>query len=221
MYQVSRGALAELCGIPVATLDGYYNELAPLHGELLHDAADLPGAGALLQAPLLYLLVRATRPFRLMETGISSGYSTRFLLEALDRNGAGHLDSIGVGELALGITPERVARALAGRPIGWLVPERLHSRWTKHIGRSEDTLGTLFPPGDRSLDFFLHDSQHVYATMTWEYQVAYAHLAPEGWLVSHDIHNSNAWPEFLRAHRLFRSAELDHDLGVVRISRAD
>jgi hypothetical protein len=217
MYRLSRAQLARLCQVPVAELDGYFAELPGLHSELAREAAELPAAGALWQAPLLYVIVRATRPERLIETGISSGYSSRFLLEAIARNGRGHLDSIGVDELALGGTPDAIARSIAGRPVGWLVPERLHSFWTRHVGRSEDILPGLLPTADTPLDLFLHDSLHEYPTMMWEYTSAYPHLVPGGWLLSHDIHNSAAWPEFLAQKQLLTvDAELDHDLGAVR-----
>jgi hypothetical protein len=53
--------------------------------------------------------------------------------------------------------------------------------------------------------------------MMWEYTSAYPHLVPGGWLLSHDIHNSAAWPEFLVQKQLLTvDAELDHDLGAVR-----
>lgn len=216
MYHLCRSDLARLCRVRPEELDPYFEELAPLHATLADEVTNLPAAGALWQAPLLYILVRSSRPKWLIETGISSGYSSRFLLEALARNGTGHLDSIGVDELAIGRTPEAVARTIAGRPVGWLVPERLHDRWGRHVGTSQEILPNLFDGRDESLDVFLHDSEHIYATMISEYASAFPHLTSDGWLLSHDIHNSSAWNEFLARNGLRGDAELDHDLGAVR-----
>jgi hypothetical protein len=216
MYRLCREDLARLCGRRAEELDRYFAELPQLHDALAREVTDLPAAGALWQAPLLYVVVRAMQPRWLIETGISSGYSSRFLLEALARNGTGHLDSIGLNELALGRTPEAIARSIAGRPVGWLVPERLHSLWGRHVGTSQAVLPTLLADRADPLDIFLHDSEHVFATMMAEYSTAFPRLGAGGWLLSHDIHNSAAWPQFLAEHHLVGDAELDHDLGAVR-----
>ena len=215
MYHVARRPLARLLGSPVAELDGYFAELAPLHAELVRDVSALPIAGALSQAPLLYVIVRAVKPAWAIETGISAGYSTRFILEAMQRNGTGHLDSIGVDVFALRETGS-VPGALAGRRVGWLVPPALHPLWTLHLGRSDEHLPRLLAQRTAPVDLFLHDSLHQYATMRWEYETAYPALAAGGILASHDIHASAAWPEFLRARGIRQAEELDRDLGVAR-----
>ncbi len=168
MYRVARTPLARLTGRPLEELDHAYAELVPVHAQLRSEAGGLPSAGALIQAPLLYVMVRVLRPQRIIETGISSGYSARLILEALDRNGSGHLDSIGVDVFAMRQEATGPASALQGRHVGWLVPDRLKARWELHIGRSEELLPTLLPSGARNLDMFLHDSLHQYPTMHWE-----------------------------------------------------
>jgi hypothetical protein len=220
LYRVAREPLARALGVDPGQLDPIAAELRPLTRALTAELAREPKAGALMQAPLLYLLARVARPRIVVETGVSSGYSARFLLEALERNGEGALHSIGLPRLAM--DPGQADRFAAGsrvadRPIGWLVPERLRHRWTVHVGRSDDLLEPLLRGLGEPLGIFLHDSLHQYATMAWEYRTAWAHLAPGGLLVSHDIHTSRAWPEFLRLHApLPLDGELDHDLGVVR-----
>jgi len=216
MYRVARPGLARLTGHPTAELDGYFAELAPLAAGLRKEVGALPSAGALMQAPLLYVLVRTLRPRRLIETGISSGYSARLLLEALRRNAAGHLDSIGIDLFALRDPSRPAESGLGSRPVGWLVTEELKDRWTLHLGRSEEVLPTLLDAAGDPLDFFLHDSLHQYPTMRWEYTTAYPKLAPGGLLLSHDIHANAAWPEFMSEEKLTNWVELDHDLGAAR-----
>ncbi|HXQ94813.1 MAG TPA: class I SAM-dependent methyltransferase [Thermoplasmata archaeon] len=217
MYHVARNSLVRVTGRPASELDGYFQELAPLQAELLESAGGLPTAGALIQAPLLYVLARALRPKRLVETGISSGYSARLLLEALERNGEGHLTSIGIDMFGATRRPGEAPTPLDRLHVGWLVPNRLKDRWTLLLGRSEEQLPPLVPGGRRDIDLFLHDSLHQYATMRWEYATAFPALAPGGLLCSHDIHANRAWPEFLQERSLTGDEELDHDLGVVRM----
>ena len=217
MYEVARPGLLRLLGTERGAADAFFDELAPLHRDLDNEAGALPSAGALIQAPLLYVLVRATRPQRVIETGISSGYSARLILEAMERNGAGHLDSIGVDVFA---AREDGRAQLAGRGIGWLVPERLHGRWTLRKGKSDDLLPGLLAETPGPIDLFLHDSLHQYPTMHWEYATAFPRIAPGGFLASHDIHANAAWPDFLREQGLAGDEQLDHDLGVVRVPSA-
>ena len=217
MYEVSRPALLQLLGVPRSELDGYFAELEPIHRDLAREVSNVPSAGALIQAPLIYLILRVTKPEWVVETGISSGYSARLALEALAVNGRGHLDSIGIDVFALG--PPGAARdgAMAGRSVGWLVPPRLHPRWGLIIGRSEEKLPALLGLRSGELDVFLHDSLHQYPVMKAEYELAAAALKPGGLLLSHDIHASAAWSEFLARRRLVGEVELDHDLGAVRL----
>ena len=215
-YRVSRKGLARLTGLSAERLDAYFAELEPLHRILYAEAGGLLSGGALMQAPLLYVLIRATAPSRVVETGVSSGYSARLMLEALDRNGAGRLDSIGLNQFAGVDSAPGGPRAFGGRPVGFLVPDRLRPRWGLHLGPSERLLPPVLAGLDGPLDLFLHDSLHQYPTMRAEYESAWPNLAPGGWLASHDIHANRAWPDFLREKRLENDEQLDHDLGVVR-----
>ena len=219
MYRVARPALARLTGRAATELDGYAAELQALHGSLAGEAGGLPSAGALMQAPLLYVLVRAERPTVAIETGISAGYSTRFILEAMARNGVGELHSIGLAEFQVRPQDTGSRGLLADRQVGWLVPEGLRGRWHCQLGRSEELLPALLAEHHGRVELFLHDSLHTEATMLWEYGQATPHLAPGGLLVSHDIHTTPAWFAFLRARSLLGDEELDHDLGAVRIGR--
>ncbi len=217
MYHVARPALERLTGASRAQLDGYFGELAPIHAELLRSVAGLPSAGAMMQAPLLYVLVRAGRPGIVVETGVSSGYSARLILEALEKNGTGRLWSIGIEKLAMGAIDDARSERLKGRSIGWLVPDRLRARWELRVGPSEELLARVLEEEARPLGLFIHDSLHLYDRMYAEYTLARPKLLPGGWLLSHDIHNNLAWPEFLARAPLSGDEELDHDLGAVRI----
>ncbi len=215
-WRVSRRPLARILGRSPEALDPFFEELAPLHARLVDEAGRFPSAGALMQAPELYVVVRAMHPTWVVETGISSGYSARLILEALERNGAGHLDSVGID--VFGIAAERSPEmgTLKGRHVGWLVPETLAGRWSLHLGTSQEVLPGLLASRSDPLDLFLHDSLHNYATMHWEYEAAWPRIPAGGLLASHDVHNNAAWPDFLKERGLAPPGpELDHDLGLV------
>jgi hypothetical protein len=82
-----------------------------------------------------------------------------------------------------------------GKETGWMVPDPLRKRWTLEIGRSEDT---LLPILDRlgEMDIFLHDSDHSYETMMYEYRTAWPHVATNGLLLSDDVKMNTAFEEF-------------------------
>lgn len=220
MFDVALPELARLTGARPEELRACFEEIRPLHEELLRAVGGLPSAGAMMQAPLLYVLVRTARPEVIVETGVSSGFSARLILEALARNGSGRLWSIGIQKIAVGLRPETAGTNVAERPVGWLVPDSLRGRWNLRIGPSEELLGKVLGEEAMPLGMFVHDSLHLYDAMTAEYRTAWPYLAPGGWLLSHDIHNNRAWADFLAAHSLRDDAELDHDLGAVRVPAA-
>jgi hypothetical protein len=219
MYRVARPSLLRLASSSPDALDAFFHELDPLHAELLSEVGELPSAGAMMQAPLLYVLLRAVRPKVVVETGVSSGFSARLMLEAMARNDAGRLWSIGIEKIGVGAMEGARLDEVRQRPIGWLVPASLRSRWELRVGPSEDLLPKVLAEEARPLEMFIHDSLHHYDRMSAEYAQAWPELSPGGWLLSHDIHNNRAWPDFLARERLSGDEELDRDLGVVRVPK--
>ena len=155
----------------------------------------------------LYALVRTTRPERIVETGGTPGKSSAFILRALERNGGGHLWTVDLPPPDSGGVPISPAGAHgmmpAGRTSGWAIPERLRERHTVVSGDARAKL----PPLLESLggiDLFIHDSDHSYEHMMWEFETAYPHLKPGGYMWSDDILGHSAWPDFCRARGLTR-----------------
>lgn len=135
-------------------------------------------------AGLLWVLVRHLRPERVVETGVARGISSAFTLDALDRNGSGHLWSIDLPELA-------------GRKeqVGVAVAPRLRPRWTYIRGASRRKLPSLLAELG-SIDLFTHDGQHTRECMAFEYRLAWRHLRDDGVLVSDDVSFSDAFASF-------------------------
>jgi hypothetical protein len=70
---------------------------------------------------VLWHLVRHMRPDYAVETGVARGFTARFVLEALEENGRGHLWSV---DAPPALQPELLAE------VGAAVPESLRHRWS-------------------------------------------------------------------------------------------
>jgi hypothetical protein len=178
-----------------------------------------PGSAAAQdRGPVLYAITRALRPQQVVETGVASGASSVYFLEALRANGGGTLHSVDL-PLELWDDPKfrdgvGVHLPIGKRP-GWLVSDELRARWKFHAGDTRSVLpGVVSSVG--GVDLFFHDSDHSYSTMTFEYSTAWPHLTAEGVLGSDDVDRNSAFGEFVRAHHL-RSVEVG-GFGITRKS---
>ena len=165
------------------------------------------GAIAYREGMNLYALLRTLRPRVAVETGVANGFSTAFSLLALERNGEGELNSI---DLAREVGREYEAGTFyegkgqtgvpPGREPGWLIPDRLRARWTLILGRSQDELPPLLARLG-TIDSFLHDSEHSFECMSFEYRTAWPALREGGVLASHDVNTTAAFFQFAEAER--------------------
>ena len=139
-------------------------------------------------ARIVWCAVRDLRPQRVVETGVARGITSRIILEALDRNGDGHLWSIDLPFLRTSWYDQTAAA----------VPHSLHSRWTYVRGSSRRRLPQLLADLGQ-IDLFVHDSAHTETNMRFEFTTAWSALRPGGVLVSHDVEMNAAFAEFARA----------------------
>lgn len=142
---------------------------------------------SLALARTAWAAVRATGATRVLETGVAAGFSTCFILAALEANGGGELHSVDV-------PPEGSDPA----EVGWLVPAASRAGWTLHRERSRTALPRLL--AGPSFDVFLHDGLHTKPTMRFEFDAA-ARL-PEGTVVlADDAERNAAFAEWAAEHR--------------------
>ena len=151
---------------------------------------------------VLYVLCRKLRPDTVVETGVASGVSSAYILCALEENRHGALYSI---DLPWGRTKQS----------GWLIPDYLRHRWQLILGRSSEELIPLLEKLG-TIDIFLHDSEHSYQNMLWEYQTAWLHLKGGGILLSHNVDVNNAFPHFCESVRV-KVLLLANMGGIVRV----
>jgi hypothetical protein len=119
-----------------------------------------------IDAPLeLYALVRLLRPRHVVEVGVSSGVSSAYLLQALDRNGRGTLHSIDRPKrppprARSGVPGGGASWSLPpGRCSGWAVPLSLRERWDLRIGDKRTVIPLLAEELER-VELFVYDVPH-------------------------------------------------------------
>jgi hypothetical protein len=217
----ARRIRAEVAGLlgGDAVLRGYERELeaSGLRAHLLEKgrehATAVGGSGHSLGAighaegGYLYAIFRQLRPQTAVETGVANGFSTAFALLALERNGEGHLHSIDlpreVGrDYEAGTFYEGEGRAgiPSGTESGWLIPPALKERWTLVLGRTQEELPPLLERLG-TIDSFMHDSEHSFDCMWFEFNEAWPHLRAGGVLLSDDVNSTEAFPRFAREQR--------------------
>lgn len=130
------------------------------------------------EAISLYLICRILEPEHVVETGVSAGRSSAFILAALEDNDKGELVSIDPNPNS-----------------GYAIPKHLRSRWKFIHGKSEEALPSILK-GIGSVDLFLHDSLHTYDHMLFEYRSVWPYIKKRGILVSDDIDFNLAFYEF-------------------------
>ena len=154
------------------------------------------------KALMQYALVRALAPSVIVETGVANGISTSYLLLACHRNCKGVVYSIDIDRREF-LPPERAT--------GWIVPDYLRARWTLILADARTALPSLLSrlcP----IDIFIHDSDHTYEQMQFEFEQSYAHLRPEGLLISDDISFNSAFDDFVATHHPALTGVVD-DIG--------
>jgi hypothetical protein len=134
----------------------------------------------------VWCLTRHLRPAKVVETGVARGVTSRVVLEALERNGAGHLWSI---DLPPPLDPELHAQ------IGAAVDERCRRRWSYIRGSSRRSLPALLASLGQ-IDLFIHDSIHTEYNTRFELDHAWSALRSGGVAVADDIDLNWAFRSF-------------------------
>ena len=141
-------------------------------------------------ARALWCLVRHAKPTRVVETGVARGIGTRFMLEALEANGDGHLWSIDLPPIVSGWHTSSNAA----------IPQHLTSRWTYLRGSSRRRLPALLRSVPE-IDMFVHDSLHTDSNMRFEFASVWPALRPSGILVSDDVAANRSFTDLVRERK--------------------
>ncbi|GAA5020534.1 class I SAM-dependent methyltransferase [Kitasatospora paranensis] len=124
-----------------------------------------------------------------VETGVARGVTSRFVLEALEQNGRGHLWSIDLPHpFRPGLHPET----------GAAVPARQRRAWTYIEGSSRRRLPHLARQLGR-VDVFVHDSLHTARNTRFEMDRIGRILAPNGVMLIDDISTHQGFARWTRS----------------------
>jgi len=133
-----------------------------------------------------WCLTRHQAPSVVVETGVARGFTTRVILEALERNGSGRLFSIDL--------PPPLDQGRLAAETGAAVTYALKDRWTLIEGSSRRRLPALLQELG-TIDLFVHDSRHTRRNMMFELQLAWGSLRPGGFMIADDIHGNSGFEE--------------------------
>lgn len=139
-----------------------------------------------LLARVVWCLGIHLKPQVAVETGVARGLTTRFLLEAMERNGVGRLFSIDLPPLTRRGQPDETGAA---------VPDSLRSRWTYVAGSSRRRLPALLNRLKR-VDLFVHDSLHTTRNVLFELELVWQVLDDRGAIVVDDVDLSRGFELF-------------------------
>ncbi|MEB4210078.1 class I SAM-dependent methyltransferase [Mycobacterium sp. 94-17] len=178
-------AVHDFLGLPDCST--CHEEIRAISGEVSASSpAGHPYDAGEMLSPTLWILVRHLKPLNIVETGVARGVSSAFMLDALDKNGAGHLWSIDLPAI-------RGDREFTGSA----VPDRLRNRWTYILSSSRRALPPLLSELGE-IDVFLHDGLHTAETMTMEFHHVWPYLTKNGVLVCDDMQSNTAFIDFAR-----------------------
>ena len=142
----------------------------------------------------IWCLTRHLHPLNVVETGVAHGVTSRFILEALERNGMGHLWSIDHPPL------EHVWHSQIGLAVGGQYP----ARWSYIRGSSRRRLPDVLSQLGQ-VDLFIHDSLHSEHNVRFEIDLAWAALRPGGAIVIDDIDANWGFRTFTEAFSGYRA----------------
>jgi predicted O-methyltransferase YrrM len=134
----------------------------------------------------IWCIIRHLTPGKVVETGVAHGLTSRVVLEALERNGRGHLWSIDLPAVDSALHAE----------IGMAISQRLRSRWTYVPGTARQQLPRLLAELTE-IDVFIHDSLHTGRNQMFELESAWSAMRDGGVAVVDDIDHSLAFKSFV------------------------
>lgn len=136
----------------------------------------------------IWCLIRHMQPKKVVETGVAHGVTSRFILEALARNGDGHLWSIDLPPV------ESDWRNQVGAAVG----DRHADRWSYIEGSSRRRLPELLSRLGE-IDLFIHDSLHSERNVRFELDRAWTAAGPVGAFVVDDVDANRGFRSFTQS----------------------
>jgi hypothetical protein len=142
----------------------------------------------------IWCLIRHMKPKKIVETGVAHGVTSRCILEALARNGDGHLWSIDLPPM------ESHWRKQVAAAVG----DGHADRWSYIEGSSRRRLPELLSRLGK-IDLFVHDSLHSERNVRFELDRAWVASGPNAAIVVDDVDANWGFRSFTEAFPAQRS----------------
>jgi predicted O-methyltransferase YrrM len=146
-----------------------------------------------------YALTRAIEATRGIETGVLHGLSSAFLLHAmfLNENNARLISIDYPSNFENGPSNQDGFDDTLppGQLPGWTVGEAYRPHWDLRLGKSTDLLAPAIAEFGE-IDIFVHDSEHTFATMMYEFETVWPHIREGGFLVADNIDVNTSFFDF-------------------------
>tara|TARA_B110001454_G_scaffold215946_1_gene238290 strand:+ start:45 stop:830 length:786 start_codon:yes stop_codon:yes gene_type:complete len=134
---------------------------------------------------LLFYLTYFSKPAVVVETGTAYGFSSSYILSAMQLNNKGRLISID-GLFLPWHSKEQIGAA---------IPEELKNRHKLIIQKDTEGLSQILD-SEKSIDIFIHDSSHTYKHMMMEFIMTWSYIKEGGYLLSDDVSENDAFLNF-------------------------
>lgn len=170
---------------------------------LIRDSDTWEGPINVDSSKFIYFLVRKIRPETVVETGVSLGVSTFFILNALNRNNHGKLNSFDILPNAGKLLSNKDKKRWC-----FTVLNRRHPQ--KDFAKELDKI--------KNMNIFIHDSDHSYKNQLFEYESVLPRIVKGGYLLSDDIDYSFAFIDFVKKHKFSPNSLITNKaFGVIQV----
>ena len=157
----------------------FHDELSRSASEILAQIPHPIGGGGYY--PMIYFLARILAPRTVVETGVAAGFSSAAILEAIRKNGVGHLWSSDFPYFRLP-DPEQY--------IGIVVEDDLKVNWTLHTAGDEYNL-PLIGEQTGEIDMFHYDSDKSYNGREWAMKLLQQRMTDATLVIMDDIQDNS------------------------------
>jgi len=156
----------------------------------------------------LYSLCLSYKPQIIVETGVANGFSSSYVLLALQNLEKGKLISL----------DDLIMPWQTKEKIGYAIPKLLRERHTILVGNALKNLKNI-PTEYGQIDVFIHDSDHSYKHMTSEFNIIWQNIKKGGFLISDDVGFNDAFIDFAEKNQrtpIIISKDSENFYGVIQ-----
>lgn len=168
----------------------FAREFTPRAKAVLADIPHAMGSGGAFE--FLYWLTRLRKPRVVVETGVAAGWTSQAFLEALKRNGSGHLYSSDLPCFRLP-DPERF--------VGVVVDEELKQDWTLYLDGDALNLPRILAQVNE-IDLFHYDSDKSRSGREAAMRLVLPKMSKRGLIVMDDLMDNDWFKQFVTREKL-------------------